>query len=137
VAPNDFNQKIIDEFRGNGGEVGGPFQGSSLLLLHTVGRRSGQPHVNPLAYQKTDDGWAVFASFAGAPVNPAWYHNLVAAPETTIEVGPDTVPVRARVAEGGERDRIFDRQKETVPVFADYESQTGGRVIPVVILQPR
>lgn len=137
MAANDFNQKIIDEFRSNGGAVGGPFEGAPMLLLHSVGRRSGDDRVNPVVYQQVDDAWAVFASFAGAPTNPAWYHNLMAQPDTVIEVGTETVPVRAREAEGGERDRIWEKQKATMPGFADYEVKAGERVIPVVILERR
>lgn len=137
MAQNDFNQQIIDEFRANGGVVGGPFEGAPLLLLHHKGRKSGSDRVNPLAYQKVDKGWAVFASYAGAPVHPAWYHNLVADPDTSIEVGTETLPVRAREAEGAERQTIWDRQKELMPGFAEYEEKAGDRVIPVMVLEPR
>ncbi|HET6964264.1 MAG TPA: nitroreductase family deazaflavin-dependent oxidoreductase [Acidimicrobiales bacterium] len=137
MAPSDFNQQIIDEFRNNQGVVGGPFAGAPMLLLHTVGRKSGGERVNPLVYQQVGDGWAVFASFAGAPVDPAWYHNLMAQPETTIEVGTETIAVHAREAEGEERDRIWQKQKADAPGFADYEVKAGDRVIPVVILERR
>lgn len=137
MAPNDFNQQIIAEFRANGGVVGGPFQGAPLLLLHHKGRKSGADRINPLAYQKVDKGWAIFASYAGAPVNPEWYHNLMADPEATIEIGTDTLPVRAREAQGVERDTIWAKQKEQMPGFAEYEEKAGDRVIPVVVLEPR
>ncbi len=137
MAPSDFNQKIIDEFRSNGGAVGGPFEGAPMLLLHSVGRRSGEERVNPLVYQQVGDEWAVFASFAGAPSDPAWYRNLIAHPDTSIEVGAQQVPVRARVAEGEERDRIWEKQKAAMPGFAEYEVKAGDRVIPVVILERR
>ncbi|MDA8047875.1 MAG: nitroreductase/quinone reductase family protein [Actinomycetota bacterium] len=137
MAANDFNQQIIDEFRANGGVVGGPFEGAPLLLLHHRGRKSGEDRVNPLVYQKVDKGWAVFASFAGAPVNPAWYHNLSATPETTIELGTETLPVRVREARGEERDAIWARQKELMPGFAEYEEKAGDRVIAVVVLEPK
>ncbi len=133
--PNDFNTKIIEEFRANGGRVGGPFEGGTLLLLHTTGARSGEERINPVAYQKVDAGYAVFASKAGAPTNPDWYHNLVAHPEVEAEIGTETHRFTARVAQGEERDRIWSRQKETNPGFAEYEEKTT-RQIPVVILEP-
>jgi deazaflavin-dependent oxidoreductase (nitroreductase family) len=130
----DINRMIIDEFRANGGTVKGPAEGFSLLLLHTRGARTGVERVNPVAYQPLADGWAVFATHAGAPRHPAWYHNLLAHPETIIEVGCETVPVRARVAVGEERDVIWARQKAFYPRFARYERQTT-REIPVVVLE--
>ncbi|MDE3205916.1 MAG: nitroreductase family deazaflavin-dependent oxidoreductase [Acidobacteriota bacterium] len=137
MAPNDFNEKIIAEFRANDGVVGGPFEGVPLLLLHHRGRQSGQARVTPLAYQKRDQAWAIFASYAGAPVHPAWYANLMAAPDTTIEVGAETVEVRAREAQGSERDSIWGAQKDAMPGFAEYEEKAGDRVIPVIVLERR
>jgi len=131
---NDWNQKIIDEFRANGGKVGGMFEGAPLLLLHTTGAKSGLERVHPLMYQQVGDEFAVFASKAGAPTNPDWFYNLQAHPDAEIELGSETVPVRARVAEGDERDRIWERQKELFPNFAEYEKTAGGRTIPVVLL---
>jgi deazaflavin-dependent oxidoreductase (nitroreductase family) len=131
---SDFNAAIIDEFRANGGNVGGQFEGAPMVLLHTVGARSGEERVNPLVYQADGDRIAIFGSKAGAPTHPAWYHNLLADPDVTVELGPDTVPMRARVAEPDERERIWSRQKEIMPGFADYEANTT-RVIPVVILE--
>jgi deazaflavin-dependent oxidoreductase (nitroreductase family) len=131
---NDFNQKIIDEFRANAGEVGGPFEGARLLLLHTTGAKTGRPRVNPVAYQAVGKSFAVFGSKGGAPTNPDWYYNLLANPSTTVEVGTDTLPVRARVAEGEERDRIWKKQKQVMPGFADYETKTS-RPIPVIVLE--
>lgn len=131
----DWNSKIIAEFRAHGGKVGGQFEGAPLLLLHTVGAKSGQPRVNPMMYQDIGDGrLAVFASKAGAPTNPDWYHNLRANPRISAEVGTGTVEAVARVAEGAERDRIWAAQKRDYPGFADYESKTT-RQIPVVILE--
>jgi deazaflavin-dependent oxidoreductase (nitroreductase family) len=131
---SDFNAAIIDEFRANGGKVGGQFEGAPMVLLHTIGARSGEERVNPLVYQPAGDDLAIFASKGGAPTHPDWYHNLLAHPDVTVELGPDTVPVRARLAEGAERDRIWSRQKEIMPGFAGYEANTS-RVIPVVILE--
>jgi deazaflavin-dependent oxidoreductase (nitroreductase family) len=130
----DFNQQIIDEFHGNAGRVGGPFEGATLLLLHHTGAKTGTERVSPLAYQPVGDDFAVFASKAGAPTNPDWYHNLLAHPSVTVEIGNDTIPVRARVADPDERQRIWTRQKEQNPGFADYEHKTT-RQIPVVILE--
>lgn len=135
--PGDFNSKIISEFRENGGKVGGNFEGASLLLLHHTGARSGKERVSPLAYQKVGNSYAVFASKAGAPENPAWFHNLAANPETTIEVGTETIKVRARVADDAEREPIWEKQKRSAPQFAGYEEKAAGiRKIPVVLLDP-
>ncbi len=132
---NDFNDTVIAEFRANHGRVGGPFEGAPLLLLHSTGAKTGAPRVHPMMYQAVGQSFAVFASKAGAPDNPAWFHNLVAHPEAEIEVGDAIVSVRARVSEGAERDRIWEAQKQAYPGFADYEARTD-RVIPVVILDP-
>lgn len=135
--PGDFNGKVIAEFRENGGKVGGRFEGAELLLLHHTGARTGTQRVSPLAYQQVGDSYAIFASKAGAPVHPGWFHNLAAHPETTIEVGGETVSVRARLAEPAERDVLFERQKQRVPQFAEYEKKAAGvRKIPVVVLDP-
>lgn len=132
----DFNTAIIEEFRVNGGEVGGQFAGAPLLLLHTTGARSGRERVNPMMYQDLGDGRvAVFASKAGAPTNPDWFHNAVANPSVSAEIGDGTRAFTARVAGPAERDEIWERQKREYPGFADYEAQTT-RVIPVVVLDP-
>jgi deazaflavin-dependent oxidoreductase (nitroreductase family) len=131
---NDFNQQIIDEFRANEGKVGGPFTGSQLLLLHTTGAKSGQERIAPLAYQRDGEHLAVFASKAGAPTNPDWFHNLVANPEVTVEVGTEQFAARARVAEGEEHDRIWEAQKRAVTHFVEYEKKTD-RKIPVIVLE--
>src|SRR3954469_12857466 len=127
---NNFNVKIIEEFRANAGKVGGPFEGANVLLLHTRGAKTGLERVNPLAYEPLGDDIAVFASKGGADTNPDWFRNLLANPLTTVEVGTDTVEVRARVAEGEERERIWERQKQIMPGFAEYEQRTE-RQIPV------
>jgi deazaflavin-dependent oxidoreductase (nitroreductase family) len=133
---NDFNGKVIEEFRANGGRVGGPFQDADVLLLHHTGARSGAERLTPLMYQPVGQGYAIFASKAGGPTNPDWYHNLVANPGATIEVGTGTVKVTARVAEPTEREVIYARQKERAPQFAQYEVEAVPRRIPVVVLDP-
>jgi deazaflavin-dependent oxidoreductase (nitroreductase family) len=132
----DPNAKIIEEFRANEGRVGGMFEGMPLLLLHHSGAKSGTPRVNPLAYQADDGRFVVFASKGGAPTHPAWYHNLKAHPQTTIEVGTETIEVTAGEATGEERERLFRTQVERVPQFGEYERRTK-RVIPVMVLTPR
>lgn len=132
----DFNKAIIEEFRANQGKVGGRFEGGTLLLLHHTGAKSGQERVNPLAYQQVGDSYAIFASKGGAPVDPAWFHNVVAHPDVTIEVGTETIPVRARVAEPTERDVLYARQVERAPHFGEYVEKAAPRIIPVVILDP-
>jgi deazaflavin-dependent oxidoreductase (nitroreductase family) len=132
---NDWNREIVEEFRANEGRVGGQFANVPLLLLHTTGARSGAERINPLAYQRLHSGYAIFGSYAGAAKNPAWFHNLMANPKVSIEVGTSTVSVNARLAEGAERDRIWDQQKTDVPVFASYEAKTD-RTIPVIVLEP-
>jgi deazaflavin-dependent oxidoreductase (nitroreductase family) len=135
-ATNNFNEKIIEEFRANAGKMGGPFEGAPMLLLHTKGAKSGKDRVHPVVYQTDGDRLAVFASKGGAPTNPNWYHNLRANPRAKVEVGTDTFDVDARVAEGEERERIWSRQKEVMPGFAEYEQKTP-RQIPVIVLEPR
>src|SRR5579862_4947514 len=131
---DDFNRRNIEEFRANGGVVGGFFEGTPLLLLHHKGRKSGTERVNPLAYQPVGDALAIFASKGGAPTNPDWYYNLRANPETIVEVGTETIPVVARVADDAERAPIWEAQKRDSPGFADYEKKSS-RQIPVVILE--
>lgn len=133
---NDWNHGVIEEFRSNGGKVGGGFKGAPLLLLHTTGAKSGQPRVNPLMYLPDGDRWIVFASKGGAPTSPDWYHNLVANPQLRIEVGTDSVDVTAKVADSGERDELYTRQAALYPGFAEYERKTA-RKIPVGILTRR
>ncbi len=132
----NFNEKVINEFRANGGKVGGMFEGASVLLLHHTGAKSGTERVNPLMYKPVGDSFAIFASKAGGPSNPDWYYNLAAHPDTTIEVGTNTVKVRARVTDEDERGQIWEKQKETNPGFAEYETSAAPRQIPVVVLDP-
>jgi deazaflavin-dependent oxidoreductase (nitroreductase family) len=134
MAINEFNEKIIEEFRTNGGKVGGGFQGADLLLLHTTGARSGKTRVSPLAYRREGDSLVVFGSKAGAHTHPDWFHNLRANPRARVEVGSDEFDVQARVAEGAERTTIWEHQKRDVPNFAEYEQKTD-REIPVIILE--
>jgi deazaflavin-dependent oxidoreductase (nitroreductase family) len=133
---SDFNAGIIQEFRANHGRVGGPFAGAPLLLLHSVGAKTGAERVHPLMYRPVGDSFAVFASKAGAPEHPAWYHNLLAQPDVSVEVGDDLVPVRARVADDAEREQIWVAHKAEYPGFAGYEAKTTRR-IPVVLLDRR
>ncbi|HUY25710.1 MAG TPA: nitroreductase family deazaflavin-dependent oxidoreductase [Candidatus Saccharimonadales bacterium] len=132
----DFNTQTIAEFRANDGKVGGPFAGAPLLLLHTVGALTGETHISPAMYLPDNDRYVVFASKGGAPTNPAWYHNLKAHPDLTIEVGSNTVEVTATEVEGAEHDELFGRQAAAYPRFAEYQAKTT-RVIPVIVLTPR
>jgi deazaflavin-dependent oxidoreductase (nitroreductase family) len=136
TAPDvrDFNTKLIEEFRANAGKLSGGFGQVPMLLLTTTGAKSGRKHTTPLAYQPADGKIYVFGSFAGGPKNPAWYHNLVANPHATVEVGPETVEVNAVVTSGDERERLFERQAELFPQFADYAQKTT-RQIPVIALE--
>jgi deazaflavin-dependent oxidoreductase (nitroreductase family) len=135
--PEDFNAKIIEEFRANAGKVGGPFEGAPMILIHHRGAKTGTPRVNPVVYQPVGDNFAVFASKGGAPENPAWYSNLMTNPETEVEVGTDTIPVRVRKLTGEERSAIWEKQKKLMPGFAEYEEKSGGREIPVLLLERR
>ncbi|HEY1712493.1 MAG TPA: nitroreductase family deazaflavin-dependent oxidoreductase [Solirubrobacteraceae bacterium] len=136
TSPPDFNAQIIDEFRANEGRVGGMFENMPLLLLHHTGAKSGTPYVNPLAYLRDGDRYAIFASKGGAPENPAWYHNVKAHPEVSIEVGTDAVDVRASEAETEERNRLYAAQAQRAPAFTEYQEK-AGRTIPVIVLTPR
>ena len=130
---DDWNKKIIEEFRANGGRVGGNFEGAPLLLLHTTGAKTGAERVNPMMYLDLDGRRFVFASKAGHPTNPAWYHNLVANPAVRVEVATETYSATARPVTGDERDRIYAEQARRYPGFAEYQEKTD-RVIPVVEL---
>jgi deazaflavin-dependent oxidoreductase (nitroreductase family) len=132
----NFNENVIKEFRENGGKVGGMFEGAPVLLLHHNGAKSGTERVSPLMYQPVGDSFAIFASKAGAPSNPDWYHNLAAHPDTTIELGGGTVKVKARVASPDERAPIWEKQKKLAPGFAEYETNAAPRQIPVILLDP-
>lgn len=131
---NDFNQKIVEEFRANDGKVGGMFTGMELLLMTTKGAKSGKESIVPVAYTKDDDRFVVVASKGGAPENPAWYYNLLANPEITIEVGTEKFKARAKDTKGEEREKLFNQHAEQYPTFHDYKAKTS-RMIPVLVLE--
>jgi deazaflavin-dependent oxidoreductase (nitroreductase family) len=131
---NDWNRSIIEEFRTNEGKVGGMFANSTLLLLTSTGAKSGQPRISPLAYLPDGERFVIIASKAGAPTNPDWYHNLLAYPDATIEVGTDTIAVQATEVKGEERDQLYARMVERAPGFAEYQEKTS-RKIPVIALE--
>ena len=131
---NDWNKAVIEEFRANAGKVGGHFANQTLLLLHTTGAKSGQDRVNPVVYLRDGDHYVIFASKAGAPTNPDWYHNLVANPIVEVEVGSEHFSARATVAAEPERTNLFNRIATASPGFAEYQRNTT-RIIPVVILK--
>jgi deazaflavin-dependent oxidoreductase (nitroreductase family) len=137
---SDWNQRVIEEFRANGGQVGGPFEGAPMVLVHHVGRKSGKEYVTPLVYLPDDAGngsMYIFASKAGAPDHPDWYRNLIAAGQVTVEVGGSTLLVDVSEVTGDQRDRLFAEQKRRMPGFGEYEQKTQGiRTIPVVRLSP-
>jgi deazaflavin-dependent oxidoreductase (nitroreductase family) len=135
---NDWNHKIIDEFRANEGRVGGQFEGAPLLLVHHKGRRSGREYVSPVMYLPDDDNrMYIFATKGGAPTNPSWYHNLMAAGRADVEVGTDTFPVTVTELTGDVRDQVFAEQARRYPGFAQYAEKTKGvRLIPVLALDP-
>jgi len=134
VDMNEWNKKIIAEFRANGGKVGGQFEGAPLLLLTTTGAKSGRELTTPVMYLADGDRKLVFASKAGAPTNPAWYHNLIANPTVTVEVGNESFQAKAVPVTGEERDRLYAKQATLYPGFAEYQEKTT-RVIPVVALE--
>jgi len=131
---NDFNQKVIEEFRANQGKVGGQMAGMPLMLLTTTGAKTGRALTKPLAYTKDGDRIVLIASFAGSPHHPAWFVNLTANPTVTVEVGGDRYQARAVVTSGAERQRLFDNQAAKMPIFNEYQKKTT-REIPVVVLE--
>jgi deazaflavin-dependent oxidoreductase (nitroreductase family) len=131
-----WNRKIIEEFQANGGNVGGPFAGAPLLLLHTTGAKTGLQRVNPMMYLNLEGRRYVFATRAGSDANPDWYRNLVAHPDVTVELGTDKYQATAESLAGDDRDRIYAEQVRRSPGFAEYERMTS-RVIPVVELIPK
>ncbi|MFL6061143.1 MAG: nitroreductase family deazaflavin-dependent oxidoreductase [Marmoricola sp.] len=133
---NDYNAGVIEEFRANEGRVGGAFEGAPMVLVHHVGRRSGETHVSPMMYLPGDDGVIyVFASKGGAPTDPDWYRNLVASGTAEVEIGTERYPVTVIEETGADRDRIYGEQASRYPGFAEYEEKTAGiRTIPVLRL---
>ncbi|CRZ14703.1 nitroreductase family deazaflavin-dependent oxidoreductase [Mycolicibacterium neworleansense] len=130
AALDNFNRNVVEEFRANGGKVGGPFEGGTLLLLHTTGARSGQPRLSPLAYLEVDGRMLIVGSYAGGPKDPAWVHNLRANPKARIEVGTDAYDVVSRELPADERDAAYPKIVEAAPVFAEYQAKTS-RAIPL------
>ena len=130
---NERNKTIIEEFRANGGKVGGRFADRTLLLLHTIGAKSHEERVNPVAYIRDGDRFVIIASKGGAPTNPDWYYNVVANPLVTVEVGTETFQAQATIAEDPERTRLYDQMVTVMPGFGEYRLNTT-RVIPVIIL---
>lgn len=130
-----INRDVVEQFRANGGEIKeGMFKGSPIVLLTTKGAKTGAIHTTPLVHTRDGDRYVVIASKGGAPTNPAWYHNLVANPTVTVEVGPEKFEARATVAQGQERDRLFHAQAALMPGFAAYQRNTTRR-IPVVVFE--
>lgn len=132
---NEWNKKIIDEFRTNKGKVGGQFEGKTLLLLHTRGARSGEERINPTAYVKDGERLVVIASKGGAPTNPDWYYNILANPLVTVEVGTEKFQTRAAITQEPERTRLYNKMVEMMPGFEEYRRKTT-RAIPVIVLTP-
>jgi deazaflavin-dependent oxidoreductase (nitroreductase family) len=135
MSPDDWNKATIDEFRANSGKVGGWFAGKTLLLLHTVGAKSGQERVNPVAYVRDGDRLVIIASKGGAPTNPDWYYNILAHPLVTVEVGAEQFQARAEVVPEPERTRLYEKMIEMMPGFDEYRRKTT-RQIPVIALTP-
>lgn len=136
---DDFNTQVINDFRANGGKVGEkftgmPFSGAPMVLLTTTGARSGKQTTTPLMSLTEGDTIYIFASKGGAPTNPDWYHNILANPQATAEVGTEKFAVKATAVSREERDRVYAKQAGMYPNFAEYEKQTS-RVIPVVKLE--
>lgn len=131
----DFNAKVIAEFRENGGKVGGMFEGAPLVILHTTGAKSGKEHVSPLVYFPFEGQRYIMASKGGAPTHPAWYHNLVANPNITIEIGDATETATARILDADERAPVWSAVVAAMPNFGEYERSTT-RTIPVIALDP-
>ena len=129
----DWNKATIDEFRANAGKVGGHFAGRTLLLLHTIGAKSGKERINPVVYATDGDRLVITASKGGYPTHPDWYYNLLAHPLVTVEVGAETFQARAEVVPEPERSRLYQKMVDVMPGFADYERKTT-RVIPVLTL---
>ncbi len=131
---NDWDRRIVEEFRAKGGTVGGQFAGAPLLLLTTTGAKSGEPRTRPLAYLSEGGRIYVFAGNRGAPTNPGWYHNLVAHPDVTVELGAETFEARAIVMESAEGERLGRIQLQKIPALAEVQAKIT-RQVPVVLLE--
>ncbi|MFF8913540.1 nitroreductase/quinone reductase family protein [Streptomyces sp. NPDC015032] len=132
--PTSFNQLVIEEFRANGGKVGGPFEGGDLLLLTTTGARSGRETTIPLGYVRHGDSLLIVGSNLGAPAHPDWYHNLLAHPVVRVELGTRTFEALAVPAEGARREELFAHAVGAAPGYGDYQARTA-RPLPVVVLE--
>ncbi len=130
----EFNKKVIDEFRSSGGKVGGQFAGAPMIIITHTGAKSGKTYTSPLVYSKDGDRCVIIASKAGAPKNPSWYHNLVAHPDVTVEIGTEKFKAKASEVKGAERDRLFEAQAKMMPQFNEYAKKTA-RKIPVLVLE--
>jgi deazaflavin-dependent oxidoreductase (nitroreductase family) len=130
----DRDESVIAEFRASAGQVGGPFAGTSLLLLTTTGARSGKSYTHPLSYSRDGQRFVIVAANGGAPAHPGWYYNLIAHPDVTVEVGAETFPAWADLAIGGERERLFRQRAQAVPALNDYAARTA-REIPVFTIE--
>jgi deazaflavin-dependent oxidoreductase (nitroreductase family) len=130
----DRDESVIAEFRASAGQVGGPFAGTSLLLLTTTGARSGKSYTHPLSYSRDGQRFVIVAANGGAPAHPGWYYNLIAHPDVTVEVGAETFPAWADLAIGGERERLFRQRASAVPALRDYAARTS-REIPVFTIE--
>ena len=131
---DDFNQRVITEYRANQGKLSGQFANAPMLLLTTIGAKTGRAITKPLVYTKDGNRIVLIASFAGAPKNPAWFNNLVANPVVTVELGSERFQARAALTSGEERQRLYNNQAEMMSIFADYQKKTT-RQIPVVVLE--
>jgi len=134
--PDDYNRQVIEEFRANGGKVGGPWEHTPLLLLTTTGAKSGERRITPMGYMPDGDRLIVFASAGGAPTHPGWYHNLLAHPEVTVEVGTETFDALAAVTEDSQRDRLWTKGVKLYPSLAEHQAKTT-RQTPVIALSRR
>ena len=132
-SPNEWNKAIIEEFRANGGQVGGRFANMPLLLLHTTGAKSGEAYVTPVAFTMDGDRFVIIASKGGAPTHPGWYYNIAANPLVTVEVGSETFQAQTTIPEEPERTRLYHQMAAIRPAFAEYEQKTT-RTIPVIVL---
>jgi deazaflavin-dependent oxidoreductase (nitroreductase family) len=135
-GPNEWNKQIIEEFRANGGNVGGHFENVTLLLLHTTGAKSGLPRINPVVTLPDGDHFVIMASKGGRPTSPDWYYNLVANPQVSVEVGSEKFEAQATVRQGSEREQLFTKMSTRYPMFVEYQRNTT-RVIPVITLSRR